>query len=180
MRWFPRRPTPVLLAGVAAVLLAGCAGPAEPVSGDALQVGSPTAVGTPGEGLSGSPAPTSAAGPSASGTSAPATSAARPGAPTPVAPGGVEPRPAPGACVDLPEAADGVYRVADAGTVTVVRDGGRLVLADVEPATGWAAAVDHADGREVEVEMRRGGEALDLEVELEDGLVAVELCSDDD
>jgi hypothetical protein len=177
MRWFPRRPTPVLFAGVAAVLLAGCAGPAEPVSGDALQVGSPTTVGTPGDGSSASPAPTTAEGPSASATSASSASAA---APTPVAPGGVEPRPAPGACVDLPEAADGVYRVADAGTVTVVRDGGRLVLADVEPATGWAAAVDHADGREVEVELRRGGEALDLEVELEDGLVAVELCSDDD
>ncbi|HSK61081.1 MAG TPA: hypothetical protein VK935_18720 [Actinomycetospora sp.] len=87
---------------------------------------------------------------------------------------------APDQCVDLPEAQDGVYRVGEAGTATVVREGNRLVLVEHRAADGWVSRVDDLERDEVEIDFRRGGEVLDLEVELDDGRVEVEICADDD
>jgi hypothetical protein len=71
--------------------------------------------------------------------------------------------------------------VADAGTVVVIRDGHRLVLGEIAPAEGWEAVVDDEEPREIEVELHRDGEELDLEIEIEDGgRLDVEVCADDD
>jgi hypothetical protein len=91
------------------------------------------------------------------------------------------PRPQPGTCVDVPEAADGRYAVYDAGTAVVTREGDRLVLGDVRAAAGWTARVDDEEPDEVEIDFRRDGQdVLDLEVELDGARVRVEICADDD
>jgi hypothetical protein len=89
-------------------------------------------------------------------------------------------RPAPGSCVDLPEAPDGFYRVFEAGSAVVTREGDRLVLGAIAPAEGWEARVDDQDDDEIEIEFFRGDEELDLEVEIDDGRVEVEVCADAD
>lgn len=89
-------------------------------------------------------------------------------------------RPAPGTCSDLAEAADGVYRVADAGEAEVRREGDQLVVGEVRPAEGWTHEVVEAEQHEVEIEFRRGGEEVDLEIEIDDGRLTADLCSDDD
>jgi hypothetical protein len=82
--------------------------------------------------------------------------------------------------VELPEARDGVYRAGEAGTATAVREGNRLVLVEHRAADGWVSRVDDVERDEVEIDFRRGGEAIDLEVELDDGRIDVEICGDDD
>lgn len=88
-------------------------------------------------------------------------------------------RPAPGSCVDLPEADDGRYQVADAGTAVVRRDGGRLVIEEVEPASGWSTEVTENVIDEVEIVFRGDGVELELEVEIDDGRTEVTVCHDD-
>jgi hypothetical protein len=89
-------------------------------------------------------------------------------------------RPAQGSCVDLPEAPDGFYRVFEAGSAVVTRDGDQLVLGEITPSEGWEARVDDQDDDEIEIEFFRGNEELDLEIEIDDGRVEVEVCADDD
>jgi hypothetical protein len=102
--------------------------------------------------------------------------------PAPQAPTG---RPAPGTCVLVQAGAGDQYTVADAGTAVAGREGDRLVLGQVSPAPGWTHEVtdqevtDQEDD-EVEIEFRRGGEEVDLEVEIDDGRVEAEVCVDDD
>ncbi|MBO1751488.1 hypothetical protein J4G33_06685 [Actinotalea sp. BY-33] len=93
---------------------------------------------------------------------------------------GAGPSPAPGECVTLEVPEDGIYTVADAGTATIGVEGDRLIVGGISPAAGWEHEVTDADGDDVEVEFRREGVELDLEVELEDGQVTAELCQDDD
>lgn len=88
--------------------------------------------------------------------------------------------PAPGSCVGVPAAGDGVYTVGDAGIVTVTFAEGALALAAVEPFAGWAYEVAADEPGRIEVELRKNGQALDLEVEVDDGDVVAEVCADDD
>lgn len=141
---------PLLLAPVAVLALAACGG---------------------GDGATDTAAGSSSTAPSASSEAPPAAGSSTPADAD---------RPAPGSCVDLPEAPDGRYTVADAGTVTVDRDGDRLVLAAANPAEGWTADEVDRDDDEVEVEFRGDGVELDFEAEIDDGRLDVEVCSDDD
>ncbi|WP_250443132.1 hypothetical protein [Actinotalea sp. C106] len=93
---------------------------------------------------------------------------------------GAGPSPAPGECVTLEVPEDGIYTVADAGTATIGVEGDRLIVGGISPAAGWEHEVTDEDGDDVEVEFRREGTELDLEVELEDDEVTAELCRDDD
>lgn len=101
--------------------------------------------------------------------------------PTPPPTGGAAgpPLPPPGSCVDLPEAADGRYTVGDAGTAVVRRDGDRLVVDEVVPSSGWTHRVTEHGDDEIEIDFRRGGEELELEVEIDDGRVEVDVCVED-
>ncbi|MQA15833.1 MAG: hypothetical protein GEV09_17245 [Pseudonocardiaceae bacterium] len=81
----------------------------------------------------------------------------------------------------VPEARDGVYTVFEAGTAVVRREGDRLVLGEIRTNPGWTSRVDDDGSEEVESDFRRDGEdALDLEVEIDDGRVEAEICADDD
>ncbi|MBX9244041.1 hypothetical protein ICW40_04360 [Actinotalea ferrariae] len=94
-----------------------------------------------------------------------------------VAGGGASP--APGACVDVPASEDGVYTVAEAGTVTVTASEGALTLGAVQPFAGWAYEVSTEEPTEVEVEFSKAVDQVDLEVEIEDGAPVVRVCADD-
>ena len=75
---------------------------------------------------------------------------------------------------------DDDFAVGDAGTVTVRREGDRLVLGEVRPAEGWQHEVTSEQADEVEVEFTRGTEELDLDVEIEDGgVLEAEVCPGD-
>jgi hypothetical protein len=148
-----------VLLTVAVLAVAGCGGDDEPAS-----AGGPVTLSTP------TAAPTASPAPASGGASAPGVTAVP----------GLPPRPAPGACVDVPEAPDGRYTVYDAGSVVVRRDGDRLALGEVRTGEGWTSRVDDQDGDSVEVDLRRGDEHLDLEVEVDDGRVEAEICADDD
>ncbi len=100
--------------------------------------------------------------------------------PTATAAAGSGASPAPGACVDVPTADDGVYTVGDAGTITVTATGGALTLGAVEPFAGWASEVTTEEPTEVEVELSKDADTLDLEVEVQDGEPVVRVCADDD
>lgn len=89
-------------------------------------------------------------------------------------------RPAPDTCVTLPESPDGVYAVADAGTVELTVDGDALVLGESVAADGWEVEETSEERDEVDVEFRRDGEELDFEADLEDGTLQVQVCADDD
>ncbi|KGM13233.1 hypothetical protein [Cellulomonas bogoriensis] len=90
------------------------------------------------------------------------------------------PTPEPGQCVDLPEASDGRYLVGDAGSAVVTVEGGRLVVGEVAPLEGWTYEVTEAEADEVEIEFRGDGRELDLEIELDDMVLQVQVCEDDD
>ena len=73
-----------------------------------------------------------------------------------------------------PSAGPGVtYAVADAGTVVVDRVGDTLAVGAVTPNAGWAAEVEQAAGREVEVKFVTTGLRADFTAEIEDGVVKV-------
>ncbi|WP_380165060.1 hypothetical protein [Jannaschia sp. R86511] len=190
MTWNTRAVLPATVLGVAALALSACGGDPTTEGVEAVEVGteatepapdavedtgSPTtsdtsATGT-GTGTGTGTDDTAAPAPSA-GAGATGDATAAPGAPA---------RPAADECVDLPEAADGVYTVYEAGTATVTREGDRLVLGDVVAADGWTPRVDTEDADEVEVDFRRDDRTvLDLEVEIDDGRVEVQVCADDD
>ena len=89
-------------------------------------------------------------------------------------------RPAFDQCVAIEPAPDGRYQVFDAGSAEVTFADGRLTLVSVTPAEGWTYEVDDQEPDEVEIEFRRGGEELDLELEIDDGRLEVDICNDDD
>jgi hypothetical protein len=91
------------------------------------------------------------------------------------------PSPSGDACTVLSaDPADGVYTVGDAGTVTVRHDGDRLVLDGVQAAEGWTSEVTGQSDTEVEVELVSPGQEIDFDVEIEDGVVEAEYCTDGD
>lgn len=67
-----------------------------------------------------------------------------------------------------------------AGSLEVAESAGRLDLVSTSPAAGWSVEVEHAAGREVEVDFRRGGERVQVNVELEDGTVRERVRDRDD
>jgi hypothetical protein len=73
-----------------------------------------------------------------------------------------------------------VIDAAGAGTVTVHQAGGRLSLVSAVPATGWMVEVEQAAGREIELDFRRGGQRVQVNVEIEDGVVRERLRVRDD
>ena len=82
-------------------------------------------------------------------------------------------------CTVLPaDPADGVYTVGDAGTVTVRLEGDSLVLDGVQPAAGWTSEITGQSATEVEVELVAPGTEIDFDVEIEDGAVEAEYCTD--
>jgi hypothetical protein len=64
-----------------------------------------------------------------------------------------------------------VHRVADAGTVTVAREGSVLRVVDTSANPGWTAVVERGFAREVEVSFRSEDGRVDFSAELEDGQV---------
>ncbi|UOY02585.1 hypothetical protein [Blastococcus sp. PRF04-17] len=152
-----------LLAAGSLLLLTACGNGGEQDDG-----GTAGSTGTTSEAPASSPAETGSA------------TAQETGADGPV-PAGYPPRPARDECVVIPEAADGAYTVYEAGTAVVTREGDRLVLGEVSAADGWTSRVDDQDDDEIEIDFRRNGsDALDLEVELDDGRKEVKICADDD
>jgi hypothetical protein len=67
-----------------------------------------------------------------------------------------------------------VHEVADAGRVTVGRDGAELVVLEAIPNAGWTVDVDRLRGVEVEVTFS-GPRRVDFNAELEDGQIRVQV-----
>jgi hypothetical protein len=111
--------------------------------------------------------------------SPPTSSPSPPGTSSPggASPGQV-PRPAPDSCQPVAESPDGVYRVADAGQVTLRMQDGVLSL-QVNSSAGWTVS-SNTTGDEADIEFSRAGEELDFEADLENGRLVLQICSDDD
>jgi hypothetical protein len=79
------------------------------------------------------------------------------------------------------ELRDGVWGVGPAGEVefTVTPDGA-LELVDVRPAEGWDVTEQEVDTDEIEVDLRQGAVELTIEVQLEAGVLEVEIDQDID
>jgi hypothetical protein len=73
-----------------------------------------------------------------------------------------------------------VIDAAGAGKVTVDQTGGQLSLVSAVPATGWRVEVEQPAGREIELDFRRGGQRVQVNVEIEDGAVRERLRVRDD
>jgi hypothetical protein len=73
-----------------------------------------------------------------------------------------------GGVVDASVAEPGTWQVGDAGTVTFSVEDGALVLDDVSPADGWTVTEQEADADEIDVDLERGDETYEFQVELED------------
>lgn len=83
------------------------------------------------------------------------------------------------ACETYPEADDGVYPVFDAGEIVISRDGDTITLEQTRPADGWTATDDlEDDADEVEVDFRGNGREIEVEAEIDDGVMEVEVCDD--
>lgn len=80
--------------------------------------------------------------------------------------------------------ADGTtYEAGEAGTVTVVEDGGVLSITETTTADGWMADIDDPQGREVEVDFTDGAREIDFDAQLDDGQIRIRLhdeVDDDD
>jgi hypothetical protein len=60
---------------------------------------------------------------------------------------------------------------AGAGTVVVAREGNQLTLLSATPNAGWAVEVEQDAGAEIEVDFRRDGQRVQVDVEVEDGAI---------
>jgi len=60
---------------------------------------------------------------------------------------------------------------AGAGTVVVAREGNQLTLLSATPNAGWAVEVEQDAGAEIEVDFRRDGQRVQVNVEVEDGAI---------
>lgn len=164
----------VLLVMMSMSILAACSDEPTPIPGGSVTI--PESSTAPGSsttpGASDRPAPP---------RSGPATIAPNPPseADSPAA-DDLPARPGTDACVTIPEANDGRYRVYEAGTVVVLHSGDRLELSRVRAASGWKTEVDAQDDDEVKVEFRKGRQQLDLEIEIDDGEFTATICNEDD
>jgi hypothetical protein len=72
-----------------------------------------------------------------------------------------------------------VYRVGDAGTVTLLA-GPPLQLVGVQPHAGWTFSIEDETGREVEVYFLNDGEKYEFEAEWDDGRLEIEIDRSDE
>ena len=75
------------------------------------------------------------------------------------------------ATTGIPATGTQVVDAAGAGTVTVAVGADTLHVVAASPAAGFTARVEVANGREVEVEFRRGTQRVQVNLEIEDGMV---------
>ena len=74
----------------------------------------------------------------------------------------------------LPDIDNTTISAADAGTLTVRVLDGQLVPVSIDPADGWTATDESSPSEnEIEVSFRRGGDRVDVEIEIDDGMVRV-------
>ncbi|HKE77540.1 MAG TPA: hypothetical protein VKB57_28225 [Acidimicrobiales bacterium] len=90
------------------------------------------------------------------------------------------PTTAPGAGAPSAPGTTRVVQAAGAGSVTVAVSANRLDVLAATPAPGWRAEVEVASGREVEVDFRRGGDRVQVNLEIEDGAVRERIRIRDD
>ena len=67
-----------------------------------------------------------------------------------------------------------------AGLVIVAVEGGSLRLVAATPSAGWQVEIEHAVGREIEVDFRSGSKRVQVNVEIEDGEVRERVRTRDD
>lgn len=94
--------------------------------------------------------------------------------PNPAAAPAGEPAAEPGASPTTPPATapgEHLYRVAEAGTVTLEVDGDQLRILDASPEPGWTVAYDHEPDGSVEVRFRSREAEVKFEAELEGGAI---------
>jgi hypothetical protein len=73
-----------------------------------------------------------------------------------------------------------VFEVEEAGSVTLRRDGGRLELVSVDPASGWDYEVTDQDDDEVEIDfLRDARKVYEFKAELDDGRIEIEIDRED-
>ncbi|MHA3946448.1 hypothetical protein [Cellulomonas bogoriensis] len=89
---------------------------------------------------------------------------------------GAGPSPGPGECVTLTVEEDGLFAVADAGTMSVATTDEGLVLATTQPAGGWETRVVNDLGDTIEVVFQREGVILEVEAVQDGDEIAAELC----
>ena len=82
--------------------------------------------------------------------------------------------------VNFPAGTTQSFVAANAGTVTVRRDGGSLIVLAVNANPGWVTEVEQGAGIEVEVNFENGSARVDFNAELEDGAVRVRVRVRDD
>jgi hypothetical protein len=75
---------------------------------------------------------------------------------------------------DTEDAEPGSFELGDAASLTVSVDGDRLVLDDLAVGSGWEVGKEKVGDDEVELELVRGDQRWDLEIELDDGRLVVE------
>lgn len=76
---------------------------------------------------------------------------------------------------DIEDADPGSYDLGDAGSFSFQVDGGRLVLTDLRIADGWTVVERDEEADEIEIELVNGPRRIDVEVELDDGVIEVEI-----
>jgi hypothetical protein len=75
---------------------------------------------------------------------------------------------------DIDDAEPGTFELGDAGSVTVSIEGDRLVLDDLTVGDGWEVATREEGDDEIEIDLVRGDQRWDVEIELDDGRLDVE------
>jgi hypothetical protein len=75
---------------------------------------------------------------------------------------------------DIDDAEPGTFELGDAGSVTVSIDGDRLLLDDLTVGDGWEVVTREESDDEIELDLVRGDQRWDLEIELDDGRLEVE------
>jgi hypothetical protein len=76
---------------------------------------------------------------------------------------------------DIEGADPGSYDLGDAGSFSFEVDGGQLVVTDLSVADGWTLVEREEEADEIEFELGNGPRQIDVEVELDDGVIEVEI-----
>ncbi|MCK9486038.1 MAG: hypothetical protein M0R73_04955 [Dehalococcoidia bacterium] len=76
------------------------------------------------------------------------------------------------------EVRDGTWPVGDAGEVEFAVSGDRLELVEVRPADGWSVTEQEIEDDEIEVDFRRGDVDWTVKVEIDNGVLEIEIDQD--